>query len=351
MSIEQKLQKNYSLQASNSLGFPACAEYFLAVESEAELVAAIDYAQQNDLAIRVLGGGSNVLMAPQIDGLVIRIDIMGKKAAQEDVAYGVLSKEAVDIVVGGGENWHETVEWSVAQGLSGMESMALIPGRVGAAPVQNIGAYGQEMKDIVFKVRAYQLETRCFVELFNADCGFAYRDSVFKQSPGQYIITEVVLRLSCYQGENTRYAALQSYFVQQGISQPDTKQIFDAVCAVRRSKLPDPEVLGNAGSFFKNPVITQVQFEQLKQQWPDMVAYPENKGFMKLAAGWLIDQCDWKGKRVGHVGVYEKQALVLVHFGGGERAELLQLANDIQSSIQATFQVKLEIEPQLFPYI
>ncbi|WP_028470951.1 UDP-N-acetylmuramate dehydrogenase [Neptunomonas japonica] len=351
MSIEQKLQKNHSLQASNTLGFSAFAEYFLAVTSEAELVAAIDYAQQNDLAVRVLGGGSNVLMAPQVDGLVIRIDIMGKKVLQEGVANSVLSKETVDIVVGGGENWHETVAWSVAQSLSGMESMALIPGRVGAAPVQNIGAYGQEMKDIVFKVRAYQLETGRFVELFNDDCGFAYRDSVFKQSPGQFIITEVVLRLSCRQDESIRYAALQSYFIDQGINLPDIKQIFDAVCAVRRSKLPDPDLLGNAGSFFKNPVITQAQFEQLKLQWPSIVAYPENKGFMKLAAGWLIDQCDWKGKRVGHVGVYEKQALVLVHFGGGDRAELLALASDIQASVLASFCVELEVEPQLFPFV
>lgn len=350
MSIEQKLQKNYSLQSSNTLGFPACAEYFLAVQSEAELVAVIDYAQQNELAVRVLGGGSNVLMAPQVDGLVIRIDIMGKKVLQKDLVAGVQADAAVDMVVGGGENWHATVEWCVDQGLSGMESMALIPGRVGAAPVQNIGAYGQEMKDIVFKVRAYQLETSRFVELSNDDCGFAYRDSVFKQSPGQYIITEVVLRLSRHQDENIRYAALQSYFVQQGISQPDTRQIFDAVCAVRRSKLPDPEVLGNAGSFFKNPVISQAQFEQLKLQWPELVAYPENAGFMKLAAGWLIDQCNWKGKRIGHVGVYEKQALVLVHFGGGQREELLQLAAAIQASVSATFQVKLEMEPQLFPF-
>jgi UDP-N-acetylmuramate dehydrogenase len=349
MNIAQKLQKNYSLKSSNTLGFPACAEYFLAVESESELEAAIAYAQQNELAVRVLGGGSNVLMAPQIDGLVIRIDIMGKQVEQTPAESKVASQKSIDVTVGGGENWHATVEWSVAQGLSGMESMALIPGHMGAAPVQNIGAYGQEVKDIVSKVRAYQLATGSFIELTNDECGFAYRDSVFKQSPGQYIITQVVLRLSRQQDENIRYAALQSYFAQQGISQPNIKQIFDAVCAVRCSKLPDPDILGNAGSFFKNPVITQAQFQQLKQQWPTLVAYPEKTGFMKLAAGWLIDQCNWKGKRAGHVGVYEKQALVLVHFGGGDRDELLQLATDIQASVLATFQVDLEMEPQLFP--
>ncbi|WP_293266496.1 UDP-N-acetylmuramate dehydrogenase [Neptunomonas sp.] len=349
MNIEKKILKNHSLKTSNTLGFPASAEYFLAVKSESELEAAVDFAKQNKLSVRVLGGGSNVLMAPQVDGLVIRIDIMGKRIIQTNAEADILSKEAVSIVVGGGENWHATVEWCVAQGLSGMESMALIPGRMGAAPVQNIGAYGQEMKDIVVKVRAYHLETCAFVVLSKGECRFAYRDSTFKQAPGQYIITEVELRLSRHQDDNVRYAALQSYFAHKGINQPNIKQVFDAVCAVRRSKLPDPEVLGNAGSFFKNPVVTLAQFQKLKQQWPDLIAYSESEGYMKLAAGWLIDQCDWKGKRAGCVGVYEKQALVLVHFGGGQREDLLQLAKDIQDSIFTTFRVQLEMEPQLFP--
>lgn len=349
MDIQQKIHTNYSLQSANSLGFPSIAEQFITVESEAELVAAVAYAQQNALAVRVLGGGSNVLMAPQVDGLVIRIGIMGKQVVQTKATSGAPPEESVDVIVGGGENWHETVEWSVAQGLSGMESMALIPGQMGAAPVQNIGAYGAELKNVLTHVRALDVENGCFIELANSDCEFTYRDSIFKRLTGRFIITEVTLRLSRIQDSSIRYAALQSYFEQQGISQPDIKQIFDGVCAVRRSKLPDPDILGNAGSFFKNPVIDEQQYCQLKQQWPGIIAYPDAPGFMKLAAGWLIDQCGWKGKKRVHVGVYHKQALVLVHFGGGELDDLLQLAQDIQASILDTFNVQLEIEPRSFP--
>ncbi|WP_372743002.1 UDP-N-acetylmuramate dehydrogenase [Neptunomonas sp.] len=341
MDIQHKIHADYPLQSANTLGFPCVAAQFIAVDSEAELVAAVTYAQQHQLPIRVLSGGSNVLMAPLIDGLVIRIDIMRQQVTE--------SAGSISLVLGAGENWHKTVHWCVQQGYSGIESMGLIPGRVGAAPVQNIGAYGTELKNVLTNVRAWDVANGCFIEFSNDDCEFAYRDSVFKRLPGCFIITEVTLGLSRIQDSSIRYAALQSYFDQHNITQPDIKQIFDAVCAVRQSKLPDPAVLGNAGSFFKNPVISESQYQQLKQQWPQLVAYPDSAGFMKLAAGWLIDQCHWKGKRRAHVGVYEKQALVLVHFGGGELQELLQLASDIQASVFAAFNVNLEMEPQLFP--
>lgn len=345
MDIRHKIQADYPLQSANTLGFPSIAEQFIAVESEAELVAAVTYAHQHQLPIRVLSGGSNVLMAPRIDGLVIRIDIMRRQ-----VTEAVDSIDSViELVLGAGENWHETVRWCVEQGYSGIESMGLIPGRVGAAPVQNIGAYGTELKNVLIKVRVLDVENVCFLEFSNQDCEFAYRDSIFKRLPGRFIIAEVSLRLSRVQDSSIRYAALQDYFDQQKITLPDLQQIFDAVCAVRQSKLPDPAVLGNAGSFFKNPLISESQFHQLKQQWPALVAYPDAPGFMKLAAGWLIDQCHWKGQRRAHVGVYEKQALVLVHFGGGELQELLQLAADIQASVYAAFNVQLEMEPQPFP--
>ncbi|SIS58609.1 UDP-N-acetylmuramate dehydrogenase [Neptunomonas antarctica] len=342
MDIQHKLQSNFGLQSSNTLKFPAIAEYFIAVASEAELVSAVTYAKQHHLPIRILGGGSNVLMAPQIDGLVIRIDIMGQRVFE--------SGDSVSILLGGGENWHETVRWSVERGLSGIESMALIPGRVGASPVQNIGAYGTELKDVLRTVRAYHVTSGRFVELSNSECQFAYRDSLFKHFPGEYIITEVELQLFRQQDASIRYAALQNYFDQQHITQPGVQQVFDAVCAVRRSKLPDPEILANAGSFFKNPVISEQQHQFIKQQWPNLIAYPDRPGFMKLAAGWLIDQCDWKGKGTANVGVYDKQALVLVHFGGGQLTELLQLAGEIQASVYVAFDVQLEIEPQAFPF-
>lgn len=341
MDIQHKIHAGYPLQSANTLGFPAIAEQFVAVESEAELVAAVAYADQHRLPIRVLSGGSNVLMVPSIDGLVIRIDIMAQQVTE--------AVDNIEVILGAGESWHETVRWCVAKGYSGIESMGLIPGRVGAAPVQNIGAYGTELKNVLTKVRALDLAKNCFIEFSNSDCEFAYRDSIFKRLAGRFIITEVTLQLSRLQDRSIRYAALQSYFEQRHIIQPDVQQIFEAVCAVRQSKLPDPAILGNAGSFFKNPVISESQYQRIKQQWPALVAYPDAPGFMKLAAGWLIDQCDWKGKKRAHVGVYEKQALVLVHFGGGQLDELLQLASDIQSSVSEVFNVQLEVEPQLFP--
>lgn len=341
IDIQQKIHTDYPLQSANTLGFPSVAEQFVAVESEAGLLAAIAYAHQYRLPIRVLSGGSNVLMLPRIDGLVIRIDIMGRLVTE--------AADTIEVVLGAGENWHETVSWCVDKGYSGIESMGLIPGRVGAAPVQNIGAYGTELKHVLAKVRALDVEKNCFIEFSNRDCEFAYRDSVFKRLAGRFIITEVTLQLSRIQDRSIRYAALQNYFEQRHIIQPDVRQVFDAVCAVRQSKLPDPSILGNAGSFFKNPVISESQYQLIKQQWPALVAYPDAPGFMKLAAGWLIDQCEWKGKKRAHVGVYEKQALVLVHFGGGQLDDLLQLASDIQASVSEVFDVKLEIEPQLFP--
>lgn len=344
IDIQEKVQSDFSLRSANTLGFPSTAEQYVAVSSEDELLAAVTYAQQQQLPIRVLSGGSNVLMAPVIDGLVVLIDIMGKRVVN-------VTDDLIDIVLGAGENWHEMVRYCVQQGYSGIETMALIPGRVGAAPVQNIGAYGAELKNVLTQVRALDIANSCFIEFSNNDCDFAYRDSIFKRDPGRFIITEVTLRLSRVQGASISYAALQSYFEQQDINQPDLHQIFDAVCAVRRSKLPDPAALGNAGSFFKNPVIRDQQYQQLKQLWPALVAYPDSPGYMKLAAGWLIDQCHWKGKRRAHVGVYEKQALVLVHFGGGQLDELLQLAKDIQASVADVFNVQLEIEPQLFPVV
>ncbi len=335
------IEAHKDLTRFNTLGFKSNAKAFVAIHSEADLVGALNYARENGLSIHVLSGGSNILVAPEVDGLVLYMDIMTRQAEVDD--------QHVFLTLGAGEGWHETVQWSVEQGYFGIESMALIPGKVGAAPVQNIGAYGAEISDVLVSVRAYDREKEGFVTLEKEDCRFAYRDSLFKQSPGRFIITEVTLKLSTAGLSNVRYDALESYFTAQGILSPDLMQVFQAVCEVRRSKLPDPAVLGNAGSFFKNPVVCESRFNELKTRYPNIIAYPDASGNYKLAAGWLIDQCQWKGHRQGAVGVYAKQALVLVHYGLGALDALLQLAKEIQNSVETTFGVSLEIEPQPFP--
>ena len=337
------IQHQYPLDQLNTLGFPATAEAFVSVTSEQMLIDAVHYADKQGLKLHILGGGSNILVTPNVAGLVIKMDMKGRTVN--------MSGDSALLTLGAGEEWHKTVAWSVAQGFSGIESMALIPGSVGAAPVQNIGAYGTELKDCFVHLRAYDIEQKRWVVFDKKACQFAYRDSLFKQQPGRYIITEVTLSLSKVAAPRLKYAALQGFFDQKGINAPSLSQIFDAVCEVRRSKLPDPATLGNAGSFFKNPVITNSQCDALISHFPDLVRYPDQPGYTKLAAGWLIDQCHWKGKRQGNVGVYDKQALVLVHYGDGQLGELLDLSEQIQTSVQSKFGVSLEREPQIFPLI
>lgn len=337
-----EIQRNVSLSCSNTLGFPSVAQYYARINTEAQLLEALAFAKQNTLPIHVLSGGSNVLMRPSIQGLVLHMDIAKRVVMRQN--------DSVQLTLGAGENWHETVAWTVEQGFSGLEAMALIPGRVGAAPVQNIGAYGVELCDVLVSVRVYDLVSESFRTLSVAACQFGYRDSLFKHQPGQYIITEVVLCLSATpRASGQRYAALASYLNEQGITEPSPADIFNAVCAVRCSKLPDPAQLGNAGSFFKNPVIDAAHYQHILVDLPDVVGYPQPDGYVKLAAGWLIERCGWKGQRKGAVGVYEKQALVLVHYGSGDLEALLALAEEIQTSVLTTFGVTLEREPQLFP--
>jgi UDP-N-acetylmuramate dehydrogenase len=337
------IQKNVDLKPYNSFGFAAIAEQFVAITSEAELEPVIQYAAEKSLQVSILSGGSNILVSPVVEGIVVYMDIMGREVESDG--------DHILVTLGAGENWHETVRWSVEQGYVGIESMALIPGKVGAAPVQNIGAYGTELKDVFVSLKAYDCLNRCFVYLSNDACQFAYRDSVFKHYPGRFIITEVTLKLSQTKQSAVRYDALQAYFIEKAIENPSLAQVFQAICDVRSSKLPDPRQLGNAGSFFKNPVVNTAIYTAIKAQYPNLVAYADPSGGHKLAAGWLIDQCQWKGRRMGEVGVYEKQALVLVNFGEGTLEALYHLADEIQRSVLETFGVQLEIEPQAFPKV
>lgn len=336
------VQNHISLKEFNTFGFESTASYFASVTSECELVEAVVYAREKDLKLLPLGGGSNILVPAAVENaLVMHINIPGietKKAGSE-----------IELVLGAGESWHDTVEWTVNHGLSGIEAMALIPGQVGAAPVQNIGAYGTELKDVLKSVRAYDTKENQFVELSNNECHFSYRDSLFKRNPGRYLITSVCLLLSSSSElSEVKYGGLNQYLQDQGITHPKLQDIFNSVCALRRSKLPDPIEIGNAGSFFKNPIISGSHLQTLKEKWPNLVAYPEGESHHKLAAGWLIDQCGWKGQKFGNVGVYSKQALVLINCGDGSLVELMELAEHIKKSVYQNFSVHLEIEPQLF---
>jgi UDP-N-acetylmuramate dehydrogenase len=251
---------------------------------------------------------------------------------------------ATQIRVGAGVNWHEFVTWSLAHGLPGLENLALIPGTTGAAPIQNIGAYGVEVSDLIQSITAFDCNAQTFIEMTPDACQFAYRDSIFKHHPQRYIITAVTFSLPKNWVPQLQYADLTNFFATQK-NLPSPTAIFDAVCTIRQKKLPDPKVIGNVGSFFKNPSVSQIQLTQLLNAFPKMIAYPQSNGSHKLAAGWLIDQCGFKGAQRDAVGVYEKQALVLVNLGKGAATELLALASEIQAAVQDRFGVLLEIEP------
>ncbi len=286
-----------------------------------------------------LGGGSNVLLCNDYNGLLIRNAIKGKQIVRED-------DEHVFLKVYSGENWHDTVMYCVERNWGGIENLSLIPGTVGAAPMQNIGAYGVELEQVFDQLEAFNLQS-FELETFNkAQCAFGYRESVFKrQFKGQYFIYSVTFKLSKKPSIHVDYGDIQAVLNEKGLS-PETTSIKDvsaAVIQIRQSKLPDPKVLGNSGSFFKNPQISKEHFEALKLQFPDIKGYPQNDG-IKVPAGWLIEQCGWKGKRVGNTGSHAKQALVLVNYGGATGAEIFQVAQDIIKSVSDKFSIHLEPE-------
>jgi len=295
----------------------------------------------------VLGGGSNLVITGDVKPLVIKVEIPGRRLLDE-------SPRGWLVEAGAGENWHAFVQWTLEQGWPGLENMALIPGTVGAAPVQNIGAYGVELQDRFHSLDAIDLDTGAPFTLDAAQCGFGYRDSVFKHAPaddrglglaGRALITRVRFWLPKPWKPVLGYADLERKIAETGITEPTPQQIFDWVVAIRRAKLPDPAVIGNAGSFFKNPTVTPEQCADIIAREPKVVHYPMPDGSIKLAAGWLIDACGWKGRGVGNAGVYEKQALVLVNRGGATGGEVVTLAKAIQTSVYERFGIRLETEP------
>ncbi|MGK0523348.1 MAG: UDP-N-acetylmuramate dehydrogenase [Pseudomonadales bacterium] len=337
MSPQAELQENVGLKKLNTLSVSATARYYMDVASLNDLRRALAWAQDNGYKTLVLGSGSNLVFAGDFDGLVIRMQIAARSWEQVD-------ETGATLVLGAGENWHDAVLYAAGAGYRGIENLALIPGTAGAAPVQNIGAYGVELCDTLISVTALDRDSNELVCLDNTQCGFAYRDSLFKRSPGRYIITGIKLRLSRTKPLQLGYRDLEDYLGDAVSPELDALTVAEAVMAIRRRKLPDPEMIPNAGSFFKNPVVSADKHSQLQAAHPDVVGYPQN-GTVKLAAAWLIDQSGWKGYRNALVGVHNRQALVLINHSGGAGSDVLKLASEIRQSVQERFGVNLEMEP------
>jgi UDP-N-acetylmuramate dehydrogenase len=332
---------NTSLLPYNTFGFDVQGYELIKIENKEQLekLYAEDFFKS---PFRVISGGSNLLLTQNIQEPILLVRIPGIEKIQE-------TDEFVCIEFGAGENWHQCVLYCVDNEWHGIENMSLIPGCIGAAPIQNIGAYGTELKDVFESLKAFNIETGN-IENFNLDqCQFGYRDSYFKQQgKGKYIITSVVLRLSKIAKINTQYGDIQNTLNQKNILNPTIKDVSNAVIEIRKSKLPDPAILGNSGSFFKNPVIEKSLAEKIQSNHPDLKIFPASESMVKIPAAWLIEKSGWKGHKRSHVGVHEKQALVLVHYGGGTGAEIQQLATEIQTDVANKFGVHLEFEVNIW---
>ena len=332
------IQFVFSLKKYNSFGIEAKAKKFVSVQSVAELkTILIENKNQQKF---ILGGGSNMLFTQDIDALVIHIDLKGREIIKENDDFVWVECQA-------GENWHEFVLWTIDQGFGGLENMSLIPGNVGTTPVQNIGAYGAEIKDCMESCEAIAIENQEIRTLSNADCKFGYRESVFKNElKDQYIISSVVFKLTKRNHKiNSSYGDITTQLALSNSGNPPSlKEISNAVIAIRKSKLPDPKELGNSGSFFKNPLVPKVEFDLIHQKFPEMKFYPVSDTEVKVPAGWLIEQAGFKGKRFGDAGVHKNQALVLVNYGNATGAEILAVAREVQQTVFERFGIKIEAE-------
>lgn len=332
------IRENISLQPYNTFGLEARADFFTEVSSVEELKEVLSDPAYASVPKLFLGGGSNILLTGDFKGLVIKINFKGISIVSED-------GEQVLIKSGAGEVWHDFVMYCVDHQLAGIENLSLIPGTVGAAPMQNIGAYGVEIKDVFVSLEALNLDTFAIETFDLAQCNFGYRESVFKhEAKGKYVILNVTFRLSKRPVFHTTYGAIRETLEQMGVTEMTIKAVSDAVIHIRQSKLPDPKKIGNSGSFFKNPEISKEHFEKLKLAYPAIPSYPIDEQTVKVPAGWLIEQAGWKGKRFGQIGVHEKQALVLVNYGGGDGNDIKKLAYDIQDSVEEKYEIRLHPE-------
>ena len=333
------IEYGVNLRTFNSFALPAVAHTLVRITGDAGLRRVIDHPEWGRAPKFILGGGSNVIFTRDPEALVLKIEVLGRRLVRE-------MPHAWIVEAGAGENWHDTVAWTLAQGWPGLENLALIPGSVGAAPVQNIGAYGVELQDRFHSLDVVDLVTGRSVTLDAPMCHFGYRDSVFKRDlAGKGVITRVRFALPRPWQPVLGYLEIERKMHETGIAAPDAQTVFDWVCTIRRGKLPDPALVGNVGSFFKNPIVSVEQCRDIIGRDPEVVHYPLPDGSVKLAAGWLIDACGWKGKSIGRAGVYEKQALVLVNRGGASGAEVVTLARAIQESVYGRFGIRLEPEP------
>jgi len=332
-----QIQENISLKPYNSFGIDVKASYFAEIFSEDDLKALFLDEVVRSQKLFIIGGGSNVLFTQDYNGLIIKISIKGIKSE--------IIEDKVYVTAGAGEVWNDLVNYCVDHGFAGIENLSLIPGTVGASPIQNIGAYGVELKDVFESCAAFEIKTGKIKTFTYADCRFGYRESIFKgELKGQYIITSVTFRLSSAAKINTSYGAIETELQARGIENPNIADVSAAVSHIRVSKLPDPSTIGNAGSFFKNPVIDKHEFADVVAKHPDVVHYPTADHKIKLAAGWLIEQCGWKGKIVGNTGTWKNQALVLVNHGSATGTEVYQFSEQIIDSVKSTFGVTLERE-------
>ncbi|AOE79995.1 UDP-N-acetylmuramate dehydrogenase [Pseudomonas lurida] len=330
-----------SLKPFNSFGIDVRAQLFAEAHSDSDVREALTYATAHKVPLLVIGGGSNLLLTQDVQALVLRMATQGIRVLHDDGLQVVVEAEA-------GEAWHPFVLWTLEQGFCGLENLSLIPGTVGAAPMQNIGAYGVEIKDVFAGLTALDRHTGELRDFSLEECNFAYRDSLFKHETGRWLILRVRFALSRASHLKLDYGPVQQRLAGQGITEATPSDVSRAICSIRREKLPDPAELGNAGSFFKNPLVSHVLAAELQALYPDLVAYPQADGQMKLAAGWLIDKAGWKGFRDGDAGVHKLQALVLVNYGGASGHDIANLARRIQQDIAERFKVELEMEPNQY---
>ncbi|WP_413295198.1 UDP-N-acetylmuramate dehydrogenase [Bdellovibrio sp. HCB185ZH] len=333
-----QLLAQHDLSTLNTLGLKSTAELYTELHSIIDVHALLKDEPLKKITWRILGGGSNLVLPAKVGGLTIRLANKGRELVHEDESAWFVKAQA-------GEIWNDFVRWTLDMGFWGLENLSLIPGTVGASPIQNIGAYGVEVKDSIFEVTCVELATGELKSFSNSECRFSYRDSFFKQEgAGKYLIWEVTFRLPKQGKLNLEYGDVRKELERQGL-EANPRNISKVVCEIRSSKLPDPEVIGNAGSFFKNPIVPVAVRDQLIQKYPTLVSFPYADGKVKLAAGWLIDQAGWKGKQIGPVGMFEKQALVLVNHGGANADDVWTTATQVCADVKARFGVELEPEP------
>ena len=330
--------ENFPLKSLNTFGIDAYSNYFSEFNTTEEAKMLLEEKNIVKEEKLILGGGSNVLFTKNFKGAVLKNNIKGIQLEKETDEYFFVR-------AGAGENWHHFVTHCIDNNYAGIENLSLIPGNVGASPMQNIGAYGVEIKDVFHELEALNIFSKKIEKFSNADCRFGYRESIFKRkAKGQYIITSVVYRLNKKPIFNTSYGAIEQELKKMSVTELSIKAISQAVCNIRSSKLPDPKEIGNAGSFFKNPVISSTQYDVLKNTYPNIIAHKNTDSEVKLAAGWLIEQCGWKGKRIGNVGMHKDQALVLVNYGEATGRELLTHAAEVQTSVKENFGIVMEAE-------